>query len=83
MSDYPANAILFNIVGQPSAFVSNELDNRDICVRSGFHCSPMAHKLLKTGDGGAVRVGFGTFNTQKDIYSLFDALNDIISSKKI
>ena len=83
MSDYPANAILFNIVGQPSAFVSNELDNRDICVRSGFHCAPMAHKLLKTGDGGAVRVGFGVFNTQKDVYTLFDALNDIILSKKI
>lgn len=83
MAEKGGNVLLFNILDKPSAFVSNELDKRDICVRSGFHCSPLAHKKLKTGDSGAVRVGFGVFNTQKDVYTLFDALNDIISSKKI
>ena len=82
MNDYPGNTLMFNVKNLSSATVASELDKRDICVRSGFHCSPSAHKLLKTGDGGAVRVGISVFNKPADIYSLYEALCDIIKNKR-
>jgi selenocysteine lyase/cysteine desulfurase len=78
MNDYPGNTLLFNVKGMSSAYVSSLLDKRDVCVRSGFHCSPMAHKLLNTGEGGAIRVSFSVFNTKKEIYTFYDILTDII-----
>ena len=83
LSENCGNTLMFNIVGKSSSSVNYELDKRNICTRSGFHCSPMAHKKLNTGDSGAVRVGIGAFTTQKDIYYLFDALQEIIKDKKI
>ena len=41
-------------------------DQNGICLRAGFHCAPMAHKALMTGDGGALRLGIGVFNTVRD-----------------
>ena len=81
MNSYPGNTVMFNIDGLSSAYVGSLLDKRDICVRSGYHCSPLAHRLLGTGDGGAVRVSFSVFNTKKEVYSLYEAVCDI--SKKI
>ncbi|MBQ9744937.1 MAG: aminotransferase class V-fold PLP-dependent enzyme [Clostridia bacterium] len=82
MNSYPGNTIMFNIDGLSGAYVGGLLDKRDICVRSGYHCSPMAHKLLETGDGGAVRVSFSVFNTKKEIYSLYEAICDISKKTK-
>lgn len=82
MNDYGGNTLMFNINGIPSTKVSSELDKRDICTRSGFHCSPLAHKILKTGEDGAVRVGFSIYNTRKNVYDLYEAIEDIIISYK-
>jgi selenocysteine lyase/cysteine desulfurase len=80
MNSYAGNALLFNLNSLSSAHVASELNKRDIYVRSGFQCSPLAHKLLNTGNGGAVRVSFSVFNTQKDVYSLYDALCEILKA---
>ena len=80
MNPYAGNTLLFNINSLSSAYIASELNKRDIYVRSGFQCSPLAHKILNTGDGGAVRVSFSVFNTQKDVYSLYDALCEIIKA---
>ena len=80
MNSYAGNTLLFNLNSFSSVFVASELNKRDIYVRSGFQCSPLAHKILNTGDGGAVRVSFSAFNTQKDVYSFYDALCEIIKA---
>ncbi len=77
MNNYPGNTLMFNVNGLSASYVSAQLDKRDICVRGGYHCAPLAHKLLNTEDGGAVRVSFSVFNTKKEIYSLYDAICDI------
>ena len=77
MNSYKGNTLSFNIKNLSSSYVASELDKRDICVRSGFHCSPLAHKLMNTGNSGAVRISIGVFNTKNDIYSVCDAINDI------
>ena len=62
--------------------VGAELNKREICVRSGYHCAPLAHKKMNTGIGGAVRIGFSAFNTQKEVYEFYEAICDIIKRKK-
>ena len=81
MNDYSGNTLMFNVRGMPSSKVSECLNKRGICVRSGFHCSPLAHRLLNTGEGGAVRVSFGIYNSRSDVYQLIDALNELSTKK--
>jgi len=78
MSNHSGNTLLFNIGSHSPSHVSSILNKADIYVRSGFHCAPLAHKTLGTGEGGAVRVSFGAYNTKKDVYSLYDALQPLI-----
>lgn len=49
----------------------------NIATRGGWHCAYTAHKTLKSEKGGAVRVGFGLFNTLHDSKQLAQAVNDI------
>lgn len=76
------STVLFNIDGLPSVRVGELLDGAGICVRCGLHCSPLAHKKLKTGDGGAVRVSFGMYNTTDDVRRLVSELYVIVKSEK-
>lgn len=71
------NTILFNVSNMSASSVASELDKYDICVRSGFHCAPMAHQKLKTGENGAVRISFSVFNSKKDVYELCDKIKSI------
>ncbi len=58
--------VAFNINGMSSTEVSELLDKEyNIAVRAGFHCAPLAHKALKTGGKGCVRVSFGFYNSKR------------------
>lgn len=70
--------VLFNASGVPPSSLASELDKRGICTRPGFHCAPLAHGTLGTGESGALRVSFGVFNTRRDAVTLLDALQRIL-----
>ena len=53
------------------------LAERGICVRTGYHCAPLAHRTLGTEKQGTVRVSFGLTNTEKDIERILNVLNEI------
>ena len=53
MPERVGGVVLFNVMGRGSGRVAAELDARGICVRAGLHCSPLAHKMLGTPEGGA------------------------------
>lgn len=53
------------------------LDKAGICVRHGLHCSPIAHKHMRTINGGTVRFSTGYFNTREDIMALAEYLKEI------
>lgn len=78
--EHVGSVLLFNIGDLPSDQVARHLDSRGICVRSGFHCAPLAHKTLCTPEHGAVRVSLGLYNTLADIDALYSAARDIIKS---
>ncbi|MBO4501115.1 MAG: aminotransferase class V-fold PLP-dependent enzyme [Clostridia bacterium] len=71
--------LLFNVKGRSCEEVMRLLAARDICVRSGFHCAPLAHRALGTLSGG-VRVSLGRKNTKKEIKRFCYELKKIASS---
>jgi selenocysteine lyase/cysteine desulfurase len=78
---HSGSVLSFNIDGIPSDRVANMLSERDICVRGGFHCNPMAHATLGSDRGGSVRASFSPFNTADDVLALADAVRDISRGK--
>ena len=77
-SNPSSNILLFNIENLDPSVVSNELNDMGICVRSGLHCAPLAHKRIGTLYlGGAVRVSIDFNNTKKEIDELFYCLEKI------
>ena len=58
--------------------ILQELNKQGICVRSGFHCAPLAHQAIGTGSNGAVRISFGIYNTLFDMEFLYNALRSLI-----
>ncbi|MCI8387711.1 MAG: aminotransferase class V-fold PLP-dependent enzyme [Clostridiales bacterium] len=75
--DHRGGIVLFNISGYSSNDVAAYLDEYDVCVRSGFHCSPLAHNRLSTGNSGAVRVSFGAFNTTDEVDEVVELLTKV------
>ena len=73
-----SSIVLFNLKGKSSSDVSEALDKFGICVRSGLHCAPLAHKTLGTPEGGAVRVSFGAFNSINDVRLTADVINRLV-----
>ena len=69
---------MFNINRFTPSQIASMINKKDIAVRSGFHCSPLAHKQLETGENGAIRISFSVFNSRNDIIYLYDTLNEII-----
>ncbi len=62
--------------------LAGRLDDFGICVRGGFHCSPLMHKKLGTyDDGGAVRASLSIFNTEEEIYRFSSVLRHILTKK--
>jgi len=70
--------ISFNITGMDAAEVAYILDQEyGIAVRSGFHCTPLAHETAGTVEIGAVRVSFGYFNTREQVDQFIMAIKEI------
>ena len=55
---HESSLFAFNLRGYSSEELAELLSGRGIAVRGGFHCAPLAHRALKTGEHGAVRVSF-------------------------
>ncbi len=77
------NLVSFNIKNLHSEQVSEYLSLRGIALRSGYHCSFLAHKNYKTEEKGTVRVSTGPFNTKKDVKILSFYLNKIALDKNL
>lgn len=46
------------------------LSKKNICVRTGLHCAPLAHKAIGSLPTGTVRFSLSYFNTKDDLYAL-------------
>ena len=73
-----SNVTSFTVDGFSPSYLGEKLDESGICVRSGFHCSPLAHKALGSYENGSVRISLGYFNTVNEIDSFYKRLKEII-----
>lgn len=73
------SVISFNVADYEPAEVGTILSSDfDIAVRTGFHCAPFIHDLIKTKERlGTIRVSVGYFNTEQDIDYLLKALRSL------
>ena len=71
--------MLFNIEGIHCKEVGEYLDRQGLCVRSGLHCAPLAHRRIGSyQSGGGVRVSFGAFSQKQDVDDLYRALRSVV-----
>ena len=70
----------FNLKGYKSDEVGTILsEDYGIAVRTGFHCAPYIHDVLKDKDYlGTVRVGVSQFTSEEDIDSLYNAIVELV-----
>lgn len=71
--------ISFSVEGYSAEDIGKILDEEyDICVRTGFHCSPLVHEFINSLESsGTVRVGLNYFNTKEDIDALINAVKSL------
>lgn len=50
---------------------------RNVAVRTGLHCAPLAHQFLGTYPAGTIRFSVNSFTTEDDFATLKIALDDI------
>lgn len=72
-ADLPrGSAVSFTLAGADPAEVGHQLDERQIAVRTGLHCSPDSHRTLGTFPAGTIRVSPGFFTAVTDIDYFLD-----------
>lgn len=57
--------------------IADILSNSDVLVRTGLHCSPLAHKHIGTFPSGTVRFSFSFFNKVSELSKLSKILKTI------
>lgn len=70
--------VSFTVAQSDSSEIAFILDQSfGIAVRSGYHCTPLAHQIAGTLERGAVRASVGCFTTEGEIDQLIDAVKEI------
>ncbi|MEM4260994.1 MAG: aminotransferase class V-fold PLP-dependent enzyme [Candidatus Woesearchaeota archaeon] len=77
------STVSFNVNRFQPSEVADYLDkNYRICVRSGLHCAPEAHKTINTFPNGTIRFSLSYFNTKEEIDTSINALKSFIMKNK-
>jgi cysteine desulfurase/selenocysteine lyase len=72
--------VSFTVEGYSPQEAGSVLDESfSIAIRPGLHCSPYAHKTLGTFPDGTIRVSPGHFNTDEELATLLDALQQLVA----
>lgn len=72
----------FVIEGEESAQIAHRLDREyGIAVRSGMHCTPLAHKSAGTIESGAVRASVGVDTTEQDVGMMLHAMRELYGKR--
>ena len=67
----------FTVEGMEAERVGAALAEREIAVRAGLHCAPLAHRSAGTEEGGTVRLSFSDFNTQEEVRRFLEAMEGL------
>lgn len=77
-SDAGQSAVVsVRIPGMPAEQLAQALSERDVCVRAGLHCAPLAHETASTALTGTVRFSCGIYNTAEEMEQTVSYLQEI------
>ena len=62
-----SGVLSLRVRGSDCEEIASSLGREGICVRSGLHCAPLAHRSAGTLETGTVRMSFSPFNTHAEI----------------
>ena len=68
----------FCVKGMDCEQVGEELARRQIAVRAGLHCAPLAHRTAGTLKSGTIRISPSVFNTEGQINFFLREMREIL-----
>ena len=76
-----AGVLSFRVSGMDCEELGEALGRRDIALRSGLHCAPLAHRTAGTLETGTVRASVSAFNVPQEIPRFVRELRQILTEK--
>ena len=73
-----AGVLSFRVEGRDCEELGEDLGRRDIALRAGLHCAPMAHETAGTLDTGTLRASVSAFNTPGEITRFLRTLEELL-----
>ena len=70
----------FTVDGWDCEELAFALGEKEVAVRAGLHCAPLAHRTGGTFETGTVRVSFSDFNTEREVRSFLDLMRGILKA---
>ena len=61
---------------------ARSLSGRGICLRSGLHCAPLAHRSAGTLDTGTLRMSFSPFVKREDVRACCAAIRELCGGSR-
>ena len=83
LSDDPARqagVLSFVSEGVDCESLAMKLGERDIALRAGLHCAPLAHETAGTLDSGTLRASVSAFTTRQDISRFLTVLPRVLTA---
>ena len=76
-----SGVLSFRLRGRDCEGAAAWFAGRDIALRAGYHCAPLAHKTAGTLDTGTIRLSVAAFNTRREIADFLQAAADLAAGK--
>ncbi len=73
-----SGVLSFVVEGEQSEEFAMRLAQKNIAVRAGLHCAPLAHQSVGTQDTGTVRISFSAFNTEQEVNKLIEICKKLV-----
>ena len=73
-----SGVLSLTVNGKSCEDVADCLSKRGVCVRSGLHCAPTAHRSAGTLETGTIRFSFSPFVTEAQVINACGILREII-----
>ena len=72
-----SGVLSFRMRGMDCDEAARRLSEQGICLRSGLHCAPLAHRSAETLETGTIRASFSPFLTREEILRFCAAVREM------
>ncbi len=79
--DSQSGVLSFRIPGRDCGEAAQFLAERGVCLRSGLHCAPFAHRSAGTLGTGTLRASFSPFVTEKNVLDACALIKEFLRTK--